>query len=147
MTALAALAVIVGSVLAEGVGGSVRALRASRPPVVDGVLSPGEWDGAPAFGAWIQQLPAEGAPPTERTKLCFLYDDRALYFAFRLHERSGEEIVARLTRRDRDVGSDAVQLDLDSRGDGQGAFHFEVSAAGVQRDAIRTGDQALNFDW
>ncbi|HYV46212.1 MAG TPA: DUF5916 domain-containing protein [Myxococcaceae bacterium] len=55
--------------------------------------------------------------------------------------------MARLTRRDRDVGSDSVQVDLDSRGDHREAFHFEVSAAGVQRDAIRTGDQALNFDW
>src|SRR5262245_46871510 len=140
MTALAALALAAGAVLGAGSEGgrAVRAVRTPRPPEIDGTLAPREWDAAPPFEDWTQQLPAEGAPPTEGSALRVRYDDRALYLAFRLLDRSPRDIVARLTRRDRDVGSDSVLLDLDSRGDRQSAFHFEVSAAGVQRDAIRT---------
>ncbi len=53
-----------------------------------------------------------------------------------------------MTRRDRDSFSDAIWLDIDSRGDHKSAWHFEVSAAGVQRDGIRTGDDPdLGIDW
>src|SRR5689334_6704515 len=115
MTALAALALVAGAALGAGGPGPVRAVRTPRPPGIDGVLAPGEWDAAPPFTDWVQQVPAEGAPPTERSALRILYDDHALYIAFRLDDRSPPDIVARLTRRDRDAGSDSVQLDLDSR--------------------------------
>lgn len=116
-------------------------------PVVDGDLGEPVWQEAPPLRDLVQQLPVEGAPASERTEVRFGYDGHSVYFAFRLWDSQPGEVVAWLTRRDRDVSSDAITIDLDSRGDRLSAFHFEVSAAGVQRDAIRSGDQALNFDW
>ena len=126
---------------------SVRAVRVTERPRLDGTTD-AAWNRVPELTGFTQQTPDEGARPSEATTVRIAYDDRALYFLVRAEDRSGREgIVANLTRRDRDTGSDAIIIDLDTRGTHTGAFHFEVSAAGVQRDALRTGDDSLNFDW
>jgi hypothetical protein len=119
----------------------------SERPRLDGTLD-SIWEGIQPFSDFTQQTPDERAAPSEPTTVRIAYDDRALYFLVRAEDRSGKAgVVANLTRRDRDTGSDAIIIDLDTRGSHTGAFHFEVSAAGVQRDALRTGDDSLNFDW
>jgi hypothetical protein len=89
-------------------------------------------------------------PPSQRTEVRILFDDRAIYFAFRCFDPDPKTIVANITRRDRDSFSDAIWLDIDTRGDHQSAYHFELSAASVERDGIRTGDViadgAVNWD-
>ena len=126
---------------------SARAVRVTGRPSID-AAPPSLWDGIPALSGFTQLTPDEGAAPSEATTVRIAYDDRALYFLVRAEDRSGRDgIVANLTRRDRDVGSDAIIIDLDTRGSHTGAFHFEVSAGGVQRDALRTGDDSLNYDW
>jgi len=126
---------------------SARAVRMTQRPKLDG--TPDQiWDDIPPLSIFTQQAPDEGARPSEPTTVRIAYDDRALYFLVRAEDHSVPAgIVANLTRRDRDTGSDAIIIDLDTRGSHTGAFHFEVSAAGVQRDALRTGDDSLNFDW
>ena len=58
-----------------------------KPPVIDGRLDDeawlrqGEW-----AGQYTQQMPVEGAPPTEPTELKILYDDKNLYFAIRAYD-------------------------------------------------------------
>jgi len=125
----------------------VVATRLSSPPTIDGKLDDAAWQSVPLLRELVQEFPDQGGPPSERSEIRLGYDDRAIYLAVRCLDSQPGEIVATLTRRDRDVSSDAVVFDLDSRGDQLSAFHFEVSAAGVQRDALRTGDQAFNYDW
>src|SRR5262249_28749191 len=48
---------------------------------------------------------------------------------------------------DRQVDSDHVELDLDSRATGRDAFHFEVNAAGVLLDGLRFSDTEISYDW
>jgi hypothetical protein len=120
--------------------------RTSQAPVIDGDISDAAWQGAPVLDDFTQKYPEEDEDPSEDTEVRVLYDDRALYFAFRCRA-SPEDIVSRLTRRDRDVHGDEVAIDLDTRGDGRSAYHFEVTASGVQRDAIRTGDESLSYEW
>jgi hypothetical protein len=121
--------------------------RASAAPVIDGDLSDVAWLQAHSISGFTQRFPNEAAAPTGRTDVRILYDDHALYFAFHCLDPEPTGVVARLTRRDYDSASDGVIIDLDTRGDHVRAFHFEVNAAGVQRDAIRTGDSAISYDW
>src|SRR5207244_2895257 len=81
---------LAGAAMAAGAGGAtpVHAARVAHPPTIDGALAPGEWDASAVFDGWTQQLPAEGAAPSERSELRVLYDDRALYLAFRFRDRS-----------------------------------------------------------
>ena len=126
------------------------ATRTPRPPKIDGNLSDPVWGRAVPFTDFTQQSPDEGEKPSQRTEVRILYDNHAIYFGIRCFDTDPKTIVATSTRRDRDAHSDAIWLDLDTHGDGRSAWHFEVSAAGVQRDAIRTGDDPdldLNWDW
>jgi hypothetical protein len=118
----------------------------TQAPTIDGVVDAEEWAGALEPGPLLQQFPVEGVAASRPTHVRVKFDDDTLYFAFEC-DAPGDSIVSRLTRRDRESGSDFVAIDLDTRGDAQRAFHFEVSAAGVLRDAIRTGDASLDFDW
>src|SRR5713226_1022575 len=116
------------------------ATRTSQSPTIDGNLSDPVWAQAVPITDFTQQAPDEGEKPSQRTEVRILYDDQAIYFGIRCFDTDPKTIVANMTRRDRDSFSDAIWLDIDTHGDHQSAYHFELSAAGVQRDGIRTGD-------
>jgi hypothetical protein len=120
-------------------------VRTPTPPAIDGDLSDPVWALAAATSAFTQQFPVERAPPSERTTLKVLYDDDAIYIAFDLEQKT-VPIVQRMARRDRDVESDSITIDIDSRAQGKTAFEFTVNAAGVLRDGIRSNDIIENND-
>jgi hypothetical protein len=124
----------------------VKAVRTAVPPVIDGRLDDPAWATAPPSDNFIQHFPQEGAPPTERTTLRVLYDDRNLYVGIDC-EQLHAPIVRRLMRRDGQLPSDGVWIDIDSRRAGVGAFHFSVNAAGVLSDGIHFDDTAFSSDW
>src|SRR4051812_10409501 len=49
------------------------------PPKIDGVLSPGEWNGAAHSDALRMVEPTEGGVPTERTEFWVTYDADNFY--------------------------------------------------------------------
>jgi hypothetical protein len=122
------------------------AVRAQAPPVIDGVLDDAVWAAAAPDEGFVQQYPAEGAPAGRKTELRIAYDDQAVYVAFRCHDDPAR-VVARLTRRDRDVEADAVEITLDTHGDGTDAYGFRVNAAGVQLDTLYYNDSSATTDW
>jgi hypothetical protein len=144
------LAVPAGVIAANSQEKVAVATRTRQPPVIDGDLSDPVWAQTAPIGEFTQQSPDEGEPPSQRTEVRILYDDQAIYFGIHCFDTDPAAIVAQRTRRDRDSFSDDIWLDLDTRGDHRSAWHFEVSAAGVQRDGIRTGDDpdsAIDWEW
>lgn len=123
-----------------------RATRVDKPPVLDGRLDDDAWRAAPADDAFTQKSPRESAAPTERTTVRVVYDDDAIYVAVDC-EQDGAPVVARLTRRDREVEADWVSVSLDTRRDGKGAFVFEVNAGGALVDGVRFNDTDFSIDW
>lgn len=123
------------------------AVRALEPPTIDGHLDDPIWQKAFVETNFTQHFPDEAKAPTERTELRVLYDDDAIYVGIRCFDSKPDEIVARLTRRDRDIESDKVQIDISSRNDHATAFHFQVNAANVQVDGLRFNDSDYNPDW
>lgn len=121
------------------------ARRTPRRVVVDGVLSPGEWDEAVETGAFVQRRPDPGATATFRATARVLYDDEALYVAVVCASRGAVE--ARLAQRDALPRGDWVRVMVDTRGEGITAFGFEVSPAGVQADGLVTGDGDVDYAW
>ena len=94
---------------------------------------------------FTQKSPSDGKPPGDRTFVRILYDDNYVYVGFDCPQTA--EVVARLTRRDRQVETDAVAVAFDTRGDGKSAFEFQVSAAGVISDGLHFNDTDFNQDW
>ena len=124
----------------------IAAARTPQPPVVDGRLDDAVWAAATPSDAFVQHFPDEGAPPSERTSMRVLYDDKNLYVAVDA-EQLNAPIVRRLARRDSQIPSDGVWIDIDSRRTGVGAFHFAVNAAGMLSDGIHYDDTAFSSDW
>jgi hypothetical protein len=122
------------------------ATRTTQPPVIDGKLDDPAWRAAAVSDTFTQHFPAEGAPPSERTELRVLYDDRNIYVGVDCHQTSSP-IVRRLQRRDGPLPSDGVWIDIDSRRDGVSAFHFSINAAGALADGIHYDDTSYSTDW
>jgi len=116
-----------------------RAVRIDTPIRVDGRLDEPAWDLAPEVTDFTQLDPDEGASGTERTVVRILYDDEAIYFGVRLHDR--HPITTRLGRRDMPTErSDWFAVVLDSYHDHRTAFSFSVNPSGVRRDQSRAGE-------
>lgn len=126
---------------------TVTAVRTEERPVIDGRLDDAAWQRAKVETSFVQNFPDEGKPPTEPTELRVLYDDDAIYVGIRCFDSHPESIVARLTRRDRDVDGDKVTIDVSSKNDKVSAYHFQVNAANVQLDGIRFNDTDLGTEW
>ncbi len=122
------------------------AMHVTEAPVLDGKLDEPVWKRAGATGAFTQKLPVDGAAASEATSVRILYDDDAIYVGIHCDQMRAP-IVPRLTRRDRQVESDWVSINLDTRGDGKSALEFLVNASGVLVDGARSNDVDYSSDW
>src|SRR5512136_1595396 len=85
----------------------VKGIRATKPPVIDGVVDEEEWRGASVASDFVQFEPRRGERSTTRTQALVLYDAGHLYVAFRAWDP--EPLTAQLTQRDADLfGDDSV---------------------------------------
>ncbi len=123
------------------------AARTSSAPNIDGRGDDAAWQAAPAFGAFRQRDPEEGQAASEATQVRVAYDDSALYVLLVMRDREPEKIVRRLARRDTEADADLVRLYLDPAHDHKTGAYFEVSAAGVQGDAILFNDSWDDRSW
>jgi len=114
---------------------------------VDGRLGEDEWGQAPVAEGFVQREPREGAPATEPTEMRLLYDDAALYVGVRLHDSEPGRIIRQLSRRDDVAEADSFSIFLDPHHDHLTGVEFQVSAAGVQRDAVIYDDNFESDAW
>src|SRR5437667_668205 len=145
----ALLLVLVAAFLVQSVSaqGSLRAGRVGSTPVIDGRLNEDIWKSADTASGFRQIEPNEGAAATEPTELRVLYDNANLYVGARLYDSEPGKIVARLSRRDDGADGDKFTFYVDALHDHLTGALFEVSAAGVQRDAIISNDTGEDGSW
>ena len=119
---------------------------AGPPPVIDGRLDDTAWQEGEWAGGYRQQLPIEGAPPSQPTELKILYDAKHLYFAIRVHDDPAK--VHRYPgRRDALVG-DVVGVCFDSYNDKRTGFEFDLTAGGSKIDLILgNGETEWDMSW
>jgi len=125
----------------------VRAVRATSPIAIDGVISESAWQSAPVISGLRQQRPNEGADPTQHTEVRVLYDDQALYVAARMFDAHADSIVKTLARRDYGMRSDGCTLFLDPQHDRRSGYFFGLSAAGTLYDGTLQNDVGRNSTW
>ncbi|HTP28681.1 MAG TPA: DUF5916 domain-containing protein, partial [Anaeromyxobacteraceae bacterium] len=127
---------------------ALRAVRATGPIHVDGVLDEPAWRKAPPFDGFVELYPREGAAPRRRTEVRLLYDDKYLYVAFQCQDDEPAAIASPLGRRDHvPPGSDSVEIAIDAAHGGRTAYLFEVSAGGVLEDRLLYDDTEETSDW
>ena len=105
---------------------------------IDGRLDDPVWETVEWSGDFIQRQPADGEPPTAQTEFKVVYDDNALYFAFRAFD-DPQLITSMLARRDWFPG-DWVEVNIDSHDDNRTAFSFTLSLSGTRGDEFISED-------
>lgn len=125
---------------------SVRAVKVTTPPRVDGLLDEEVWRLAQPATDFIQRDPEEGKPASERSEIRVLYDEHALYFGCIFYDSDPSKILARMTRRDNEIESDNASIRIDSYHDHQTCFEFTFNAAGVKTDILEFDDANIDDD-
>jgi hypothetical protein len=122
---------------------------AARPPVIDGVISPGEWDGAAHTDAFRQVYPGENVAPSERTELWVTFDSDNVYVAVRCHDSAGlAGIRAYSMQRDQNNGSDdLVRIVFDTFHRQSDGYYFGLTAAGGRHDGLVQNKDESNYQW
>jgi hypothetical protein len=129
---------------------SISALRVgSDAPHVDGSLDDPIWRRAFAdphirVADFVEQRPQPGVVPALPTIAAFAYDDEAVYVAVRAYDPAPDSIVAPYPRRDLEVRSDWIFVELDTRHDRRTGFSLGVNPRGVQVDGAWDND--VNYD-
>ncbi len=125
---------------------------AKKPPVIDGKLGAGEWDGSYTMTEFKTFQPDFGKDPSQKTEAYFLYDASNLYFAFRCYDTEPSKIKASLSKRDDMFADDFVGVILDTYNTMQSGYGFLVNPLGIQGDGIMNiqgnlqGDQDFVWD-
>ena len=108
-------------------------------PVIDGMLDDECWKQGEWSGNYSQQMPVEGALPSQQTEIKILYDDENIYVAIIAHDNEPQRIDRQMGRRDQFQG-DIVGVNFDSYFDHRTGFEFNLTAAGVKIDLMLTND-------
>src|SRR5688500_14634613 len=115
---LAVLFVCAGTVAAQTANSPAKqavAVRIGDGAIdVDGRLDDRAWAEAPALADFLQKEPVEGAAPTEKMEIRFVYNDSALYVGARMHKNPGSAIQAPMGRRDRFEQAEHIRIALDT---------------------------------
>jgi len=129
---------------------TLKPLRVSAPPVIDGVLDDAAWQEAQQITDFKTFFPDFGRAPSERTLAYMAYDAENLYFAFHCHDRSPDKVKASMASRDTIQTDDFVCINLDSFNDQQTFYAFYVNPLGIQADSRYAGnveDLSADFVW
>ncbi len=125
----------------------LHAVQALEKMSLDGILNEDTWTHAVPINDFAQRDPEEGAAPTEQTELRVAYDAASIYFGIRLFDKEPAKIVSRLSRRDEYADSDNFIIHLSPYHDGLTGVIFQISAGGVQRDAVISNDVYTDYSW
>jgi len=125
----------------------VRAVRTTEPIVVDGRLDEAVWKSDNAVTELAQYDPHQGESPTQKTEIRIVYDDEAIYVGARMYDTNPDSIVARVSRRDSDGGSDVFAVAFDTFHDRRNGYYFAVTAAGTLEDGTLLNDDFDDSSW
>ena len=124
--------------------------RVTKPPRLEDFLDmkpAPEWEGKLAkVGDFIQRLPSDGQPATQKTEGYLGYDDENLYCIFVAFDSEPHKIRAHQMPRDSVTGDDKLDLFLDTYHDRRRAYVFTVNALGYQMDGLWTEGPRNQYD-
>ena len=129
---------------------TVRATRLTAPVRLDGSLDEQVYREIPSMSDFVQALPDEGAPATEKTEVWVFFDDDNIYVSARAWDSAPEsQWIANEMRRDSFnlLRNEAVQLSFDTFYDRRNLVVFNVTPIGGRMDGQVTDERNWNGDW
>ena len=129
---------------------TVRAVRLTDGIRLDGQLDEEVYQTVPPITDFIQQVPDEGEPATERTEAWIMFDDTSVYVSARVHDSAPEsEWVANEMRRDHAQlrENDNFAAFFDTFYDRRNGYNFHTNPLGARTDQQITNEGNPNRDW
>ena len=117
---------------------------------MDGVLDEDVYETVPSFGDFIQQIPLEGEPSTERTEAWVFYDSEHVYVAGRLWDSAPEaQWIVNEMRRDSPnlFQNEYFSAVFDTFYDRRNAVGFMVNPIGGFSDIEIVDERPSSMDW
>jgi uncharacterized membrane protein YgcG len=136
----------------RGASGSaiLRAFPLTEPIEIDGRLDEGFYRTVPPITGFIQTLPDEGAPATERTDVWITFDDVNVYVLAQCWDSAPEsEWIANEMRRDGNQlrENDTFSVTFDTFHDRRNGVQFYTNPLGAQADIAVTNERSATRDW
>ena len=131
-------------------GTTVRATRLTQEIRLDGRLDEAVYQTVQPISGFIQQIPDEGAPASERTDVWVLFDENNLYVTARAFDSAPpSEWVANEMRHDvaQLRQNDSFSFLLDTFHDRRNGVAFLVTPIGGYSDFAVTNEGNVNTDW
>lgn len=123
------------------------AVRAARPPVLDGRDDDEVWRLATPITEFRQFSPVEDAEARFSTEVKVAYDAHNFYAFVRAYDPHPDSILRLLSRRDVRSASDQIKILIDSYHDRRTGYEFAVNPAGVKRDYSVSDDGDEDGAW
>jgi hypothetical protein len=128
---------------------TVTAVRLAEGEAIalDGRLDEPAWQRAIPASDFKQQIPQNGAPPTERTEVRFLYTRDALYMGVTCFDDEPDKLLGNTMKRDEGLGADDRFIWIfDTFLDARNGYYFEMNPSGLMADALLTTQGQIR-DW
>jgi Domain of unknown function (DUF5916) len=114
---------------------------------LDGRLDESPWQRAIPATDFKEQIPQNGAQPTERTEVRFLYTRDALYMGVTCFDDEPGKLLGNTMKRDEMLGADDRFIWIfDTFLDARNGYYFEMNPSGLMGDALR-GANFQNRQW
>ena len=128
---------------------TVRAIALDRPLRLDGVLDEDVYESIPSISDFIQQVPKEGAPATERTEAWVLFDADNIYVACRCWDSAPPDrwIATSCAATHQLRQNDTFGVILDTFYDHRNGYLLYTNPLGARADQAVTDEGTLNPDW
>ena len=128
---------------------SVEAHRISAPITIDGILDEDVYKQETPAKDFVQIQPYNGKAAMQPTEVYIFYDQSAIYVGAQLYDNHPDSIFNYLTDRDNTGMSDYFGIYIDPYNQGQLAYGFFITPAGVQSDlkAIKSDYDNEDPNW
>jgi len=133
--------------LPEGAEAVAHAVRATKPPMLDGRGDDAVWLSAPITRGFRQFYPQEDGQPSVETEFRVAYDDRNLYVLVHALDPHPDSIRHAITRRDVSSASDYVGITIDGFYDHRTGYEFVINPDGVKKDCAVYADTLYDWSW
>jgi hypothetical protein len=115
---------------------------------LDGVMDEEAWNTVEFVTDFKKKFPNDIGAPKKQTEVKFLYDDKNIYFGFKVYD-SGTAITKSLKRDIGHDGMDGVGIILDPTNQQTNGFYFVLSTLNVQSEDQLSGSSSdgINYSW
>jgi hypothetical protein len=116
--------------------------------ILDGILDEPAWKSAIVAKDFTKKYPNNIGPPKQQTEVLSTYDDKNIYFAFKVYSKE-EQIIKSLKRDIGYDGSDGIGILLDPLNQKTNGFLFVLTEKNVQsEDQLTTNSEdKLTWSW